>query len=97
MDGHILRFMHSANNVVLRALVWHNSEPQHGRDSHGILYSTCANTSITTVFTIMTAAFGVPTIVNFSRRMYYLLKRDPICRPIGSKRGWVSGWLIINS
>jgi len=41
------------------------------------------------VFTIMTAAFGVPTIVNFSRRMYNLLKKDPVCRPIGSKRGWL--------
>jgi len=41
------------------------------------------------VFTIMTAAFGVPTIVNFSRRMYDLLKKDPVCRPIGSKRGWL--------
>lgn len=49
------------------------------------------------VSTILTAVFGLPSLVNFSRRVYFLCKKDSKYRPIGSKRGWVSPSITLSN
>jgi hypothetical protein len=45
--------------------------------------------SHTTVFNILSSIFGGPSFLQFAKRMYYLCKKDSMCRPVGSKRAWL--------
>ena len=77
--------------ITLYYVLWFGTTLSHNMGGTRLIFCTIHTKShFKSVFTIMTAVFGVPTVVNFSKRMYNLLKKDPVCRPIGSKRGWVS-------